>query len=334
MPGVARARRLLITFAAFMGLAASTAFLPPAVRAEDHPFQIFLSEQTGYFFFWDPGEWTLVDTSSQPGADWIRLSKGDIVADVSAIVAPGISAAACLQQQFDRLASTSSIVAVEALTPEGGPPQLPPGASSSQLTHASIDVVVSIAEAERTTKYAVELMCYDIEAGQSLVVQSVVVPAQLFNEQSWDTLNGPVSLSSEEFAGLEENGRYISIPDQQGGVMGSLTTTTTCPFAGVFVRAWGLGQEDLSIDPAALVARDLEDGKVKPTSVFWSLPQADPDAPAIIQPGAMALFQIVVDSRAFELSYEPPDGLPVPLGEFYAGCGGGGGGLPVLIDID
>jgi hypothetical protein len=88
------------------------------------------------------------------------------------------------------------------------------------------------------------------------------------------------------------------------------------------------------IDPAALVARDLESGEVKPVSVVWSLPQADPDAPVVVHPGEMALFQIVVDSRALELSYEPSDGQPVLLGQFYAGCGGGGGGLPVLIDID
>jgi hypothetical protein len=265
--------------------------------------------------------------------DWIRLSKGEIVADVSALVAPGISATACLQQQLDQLASTPSIVAVEALTPEGGPPQIPP-VSSSQATHVSTDVVVSIAEAGRKTKYAVELTCYDIVSGQSLAVQSIVVPAQLFNEQSWETLYGPVSLSSEQFAGLEANGRWISVPDQHGGVVGALTATTTCPFAGVFVRAWGVGQEDLSIDPAALVARDLESGEVKPASVFWSLPQADPDVPVVVHPGVMALFQIVVDSSAFELSYEPRDGQPVPLGQFYAACGGGGGGLPVLIDID
>jgi hypothetical protein len=335
MPGVSTARRRLITFAALMGLAAFVAsWFPATARVPDYPYQVFMSEQTGYFFFWDPGKWTFVDTSSQPGADWIRLSKGDIIADVSAIVAPGISATACLQQQLDQLASTRSIVAVEALTPEGGPPRIPPESSSSQPTRVSVDLVVSVAEAGRKTKYAVELTCHDIESGQSVAVQSVVVPAQLFNEQSWETLHSPVSLSSENFVGLEENGRSISIPDQQGGVAGAITTATTCPFVGVFVRAWGFGQEDLVIDPAALVARELEDGEVKPASVTWFLPQADPDAAVVVHSGEMALFQIVVDSSGFELSYEPPDGQPVPLGEFYAGCGGGGGGLPVLIDID
>ena len=329
-----RGSTLLVACAALMGLAATAASSPLPARAADYPYQTFMSEQTGYFFFWDPGEWTFVDTSSQPGADWIRLSKGDIVADVSAIVAPGVSATACLQQQLDQLASTPSIVAVEALTPEGGPPRIPPESSPSQSARVSTDVVVSVTETGRTTKYAVELTCEDIEAGQSLAVESVVVPAQLFNKQSWETLYSPVTLPSQQFAGLEANGRSISFPNQQGGVIGSLTTATTCPFAGVFVQAWSLGQGDLSIDPAALVARDLEDGEVKPASVFWSLPQADPDAPAIVHPGEMALFQIVVDSRAFDLSYEPPDGQPVPLGQFFAACGGGGGGLPVLIDID
>src|SRR3954471_932559 len=103
-----------------MSLASFASSWPPAARAADTSFQVFFSDQTGYFFFWDPGKWTLVAASSQPGVDWIRLSNGEIVADVSALVAPGISATACLNHQLDQLASDASMVSVEALSPEGG----------------------------------------------------------------------------------------------------------------------------------------------------------------------------------------------------------------------
>lgn len=335
MPKVPNAWRLLITFAAILGLAPPAASLPPTVvRAADNPFQFFLSDKTGFFFFWDPGEWTVVDTPPQSDVDSIRLSHGDIVADFTAFVAPGISATECLQQQLDQLVSKPSIVAVEALTPEGGPPRIPPVSPSSNTPDVETDVVVTVSEAERKAKYAVSLSCHDIESGRSLVIYSVVVPAQLFNQRGWETLQSPVEMSSAGLAWKQANGDSISIPGQHGGVVGTLTTDTACPYSGVFVLARGVGQEDFAIDPAALVARDHVDGALEPVSVFWSLPPGATDTPVIVHPGEMSVFVIVVGSPAFDLSYLPPGGQPLSLGSFPIGCGGGGGGLPVLIDID
>jgi hypothetical protein len=325
--------RWLVACVAMVALAAPAAsVVAVSTKAADHPLLLFDSEQTGYFFFWDPEIWSVAGESSEPGIDWIRFADGEIVVDYSALVAPGLSVTSCLQRELDQLASNPSIVAVEALTAEGGAPelhQIGPPQTHGQAT----EVVVTVAEGERNAKYAVELTCSEIASGRSLLVTSAVVPGRIFNERGWMSLLGPAVATFDHFAAEEANGRSIAIPGQHGDVAGTLTRVTACSSTTVFVLARGEGQQDFVIDPASFAAVDL-DGTSKSISLAWSVPERAADAPVTVHPGELALFQILVDSPAFELSYRSPAGQVVDIGQFIAGCGGGGGGAPVLIDVE
>src|SRR5262245_12241622 len=115
-----RFQRLLVGVLLFAAAIVAVPFA--GTSAASHPLELFVSQQTGYFFFWDPAEWTLADQSSEPGVDSLSLRDGDVQYDLLVFAADGLTPIDCIRDAFDTLAAATSTVALEALTAEGGPP--------------------------------------------------------------------------------------------------------------------------------------------------------------------------------------------------------------------
>src|SRR3954454_2300831 len=105
----------------------------------EHGYELFYSEQTGYFMFWNPAYWTLEDQPPGSGGDWLRLrdDEHDAVGELFAFQAPGITTTECLHTILDELARAPTTVTIEALSEEGGAPQLSESGGDQVEAHSS-----------------------------------------------------------------------------------------------------------------------------------------------------------------------------------------------------
>ena len=323
-----RFQRLL----ALLTVVLATAIAVPlaGTSAASPPLDLFVSPQTGYFFFWDATTWSKSDESSDPGFDSVRLqSKDGVIAGTTAFIAPGLSPDDCVRHVIDNLLSDLPHAEVEALSTEGGPPRVEDGFTELVLTVGN--------EADRE-KYAVHIACDEIVPQQSLVATSFYVPARLFNERGYPLwFYGPIWFDSAEIARTERNGGAVVIPDREGQTIGTLAAAVSCvpqlKGSAFFLARNVTDGSNLTIDPSSFVAVGGPDETVTAPSVTWWLPAAPQDAPLVLSPGETALFQIAVDSEYFDLSYTTSSGQTVSLGTYFWSCGAGGA-APVLIDIE
>jgi hypothetical protein len=321
-------------------VAVSVASFEPArsTLAQSGPaYELFYSEQTHYFFFWDPEKWTLEDQASEQGEDWVRLANGEIMAQYSALIAPGVDYVDCLHAMIDQLENEPSVLAVEALSAEGAPPEIvmisPPA-----LEEAFTKLVVTLANGSDRDKYAVRLGCGPIESGQSVINTSIFVPARIYNEQhGLPLIFLPAVATSQGFMQQAQNRGVVSIPADALSGEGTLSASAVCPKSTVVGLASGAGQSDFVVDPASFSAIGSS-GTDIPVSLVWSLPAQPANSTASIRPGDAALFQVLLDDsvtdRGFTLYYTSSSGKEIPIAQGERGCGGAGGGAPVLIDID
>ena len=325
--------RALFAFVAMVISILSSVFVPPATTnaQTDQPYELFYSEQTDYFFFWDPQSWSLEGESSDAGVDGILLSDGEVRFDLRAFVAPGVTPTACLSSAVDELDADPSVLEIEALTAEGGPPQFDGGIT---------ELVVSVAGTEGTSKFAVRLECVETVPGESLHLKSTIVPARAFNERGLELWEFDPDFYAHDgfyrFQSLDAEGGSIPVPDETGDIIGTIDAIIPCDATDVFVLAQGLSAErSFLVDPTSFVAI-AEAGDAVPASLaVWSLPEARRETSLRLGLGETALIHGVVDADPghFDLYYSPPVGQAIFLGHSLQGCGAGGG-APVLIDIE
>jgi len=319
----------LATILAVLGMLAPMAFVPPAIATaqSDPRWELYYSEQTGYYFFWDPATWSIETESSQPGFDSIRLVDGEEgLFDLSAFLAPGVTPTECLRTALDDLAADPSTLEMESLTAEELLPQVGRG---------SVELVLTAANGDERVTFAVFLECGDIVPGESLRLKSLVVPARVYNERGWPLRFLDPDLRVFESLTRQENaGHSHAVSGENGAVMGTLTAAGSCGSPlNAFVRAENLdGGGNFVIDPSAFLALDAE-GTPLPTSLAISFPESPPGSLLVLPPGEFALFHIVADTDYFDLYYAPNVRQVIHVGAIFSSCGAGAA-APVPIDID
>lgn len=325
--------RALVAVVAMVISILAGSFVSPAITTaqSEQPYELFYSEQTDYFFFWNPQSWSLESESSDSGVDGILLTDGEVRFDLRAFVAPGVTPTACLSSAVDELDADPSVLEIEALTAEGGPPHVDGGIT---------ELVVSVAGTEGTSKFAVRLECVETVPGESLHLKSIIVPARVFNERGLELWEFDPDFYAHDgfyrFQSLDAEGGAIPVPGETGDIHGTINAIIPCDASDVFVLAQGLGAEGgFVIDPASFVAIDDAGGAVPASLAVWSLPEARREPSLHLRSGETALIHGVVDADPghFDLYYSPLSGQAIFLGHSLQGCGAGGG-APVLIDIE
>jgi hypothetical protein len=310
-------------------LAIAAVIVPATTTAQTNGvYDLFSSEQTGYFFFWDPGEWSLEQEGSEPGQDRVRFveraSNGEVLLDLWAFEAPGVTPVECMRGAIDMLAADPATLELTELTAEGGPLIVDGG---------SLEFVLTVAQGDERDTFAFHVECTEIVPGQSLRLKSLSVPASIYNERGV-----PLFILDPDlrvFETLTQHGSPLAIPDETGAATGALDGTNTCKDARtVFMLARNVnGQTPFIIDLSAFQATDI-DGVPLPATVTMTFPETPPGSSLAVPPQETAILQIVVASDYFNLSYASPSGEAIALGPFFEGGCGAGGGAPVLIDIE
>jgi hypothetical protein len=292
--------------------------------------ELAYGRETGYFFFWDPAVLTLEEASSQPGVDYWRLSDGEATVDLWAYAAPGVTPAACVAGFLDQLAADSDTVSLEMLPIHGsGPPQV--------LAESFSEVVLTSVGRGTDEKYAAKVECQEAVPGESLSLEFIHMPARVYNEQALESVSiGGMDVYLFMGISTDETTR-ITIPDSTGAPAGTLRTFLPCNTA-VFdvLMQGGDGPGVFAVDPVSLIAVDEQGASLPVTAVAWSLPEARRETSLRLGPGETGLLHGVVDAdpgHSFDLYYAAPTGEANFLTPSLWGCGGGGG-APVLIDID
>jgi hypothetical protein len=316
-----------------MALVATTvsAVLTPmqfASAQSEPPYGFFYSDQTGYFFFWKSSFATEEERSSEPGTDLIRLTDSGASLSYWAYQTRGETTTDCVRANIGSLEDVADIVAVEALAEDGGPPRIARGAS---------DMVVT---SEGSEKYAVRMECREIVPGQSMLFTTTIVPARVYNEHNVPLdVYARTYISYFDFAELRSNGRSFAIPGASDG--DTFTVGTICLEHEFFVLAHASREGDgLQFYTSSFATFD-EAGQPLPTDVTWYHPDSQ-RASVVVQPGETGIFHVVAvtDSSAggANVAYVTPSGeaydLRLDSEDTLVGCGTGGGGAPVLIDID
>jgi hypothetical protein len=321
--------RLLAVMVILAGLVPTLLVAPATSNAADDLLELFYSDRTGYFFFWDADTWSLVDagTSSDPEGDWILLSDGEVDVDIWAIHAPGATTSECLGVAMDGFYADPSVLEIEDLSAEGGPPQI-----YEDVTN----LVLTVDGLEGTEKFAVRLTCDEVVPGESLYLRSIFVPAALYNatgKEPWEYELDFFSFGRPYHPETES----VPIPDDAGDVAATLTTHLPCDTATFSVLAQGAGGgSGVVIDPSSFIAIDDTGVSLPIAMTAWLLPGARPETSLSLRPGESGLMLGVVEAepgQVFELYYNAPSGDVSFLARPVWGCGAGGG-APVLIDIE
>lgn len=322
-------RRLAAIVAILTVLVPAAVVSPAITNAADNPFELFYSEQTGYFFFWDAATWSIEEEgeSSDPGGDWIRLSDGETLFDLWAFSAPGMTTEECIRIAVDDFGSDPTDLEMEALTAEGGPPQI-----YEDVTN----LVLTVDGPEGQEKFAVRMTCNETVPGESLHLKSIIVPAAVYNatgKEPWEYELDFFSFGRPYHPETES----VSISDDTGEVAATLTTHLPCNTATFSVLARGVGGGgDFVIDPSSFIAVDDEGTSLPIALAAWSLPGGRPVTSLGLRPGEMAVLLGVVEADAgqsFELYHYAPPGEASFLAQPIWGCGAGSG-APVLIDME
>lgn len=333
---IGRAHRVVAVATALAVLVSATVLQAAATMAQPaDAYELFYSQQTGYFTFWNPLVYTIEDQSSGSDGDWIRLydAQDGITSEFFAFLAPDLKTTDCVSTILDQLAAAPLTIDVEALSESGGPPRVsqidlyPYDASSSV-------VVLTTRGDDGPEKFAFQVGCRQIVPGQSTLARTLQVPASVYNMNGIDLFWQELDVGL--FDQLTREDRTQPIPDASGQVSGTIAALQSCLAFPLFGLARGTSaRDDLVVDPTAFNAVGFG-GQSLPFTIVWSLPAADPTTPVELGKGEFALFQIVEDDpddNIADLYYSPPGAAPIQLSHFEDGCGAGGG-APVLIDVD
>lgn len=332
MSFVSHGQRLIAGLTVVLLALAATA-VPATTIAADDPLELFYSEHTGYFYFWDPAIWSLEDEgeSSDPAGDWLTLSDGEVSLDLWAFLAPGVTTSECLRMAVDDFGSDPTVLEMEALTAEGGPPQI--GENVTNL-------VLTVDRPEGTEKFAVGLTCNETVPGESLHLKSLIVPASVYNARGlelWEYDFDSYFFAYQNLVIEQAFNRTVPIESAPGEVIGMFRAYNGCLATVLFVLAQGVGGNDFLLDPASFVVLDADGSVVPATLAMWSLPAARRESSLALRPGETALLYAAADARPahkFSLYFTPPSGQAIELTNSVPDCGGASSSAPVLIDIE
>jgi hypothetical protein len=292
--------------------------------------ELAYSQQTEYFFFWDPATLSLQQESSAAGIDYWLLTDGEVNVNIWAYTAPGVTSDQCVADFLDQLAADPATRAMETLPVFGGGPL--------QQFGNSAQFVLTADGADGQEKFAAKVECGEVVPGQSLFLIFVLMPARVYNEK--DTQH--VSWSGADyftFVGLQDNqldSEFASVPDETGTRVGTLTTFLPCNVSSFDLVARAEAGREFVVDRESLFAVDNNGAYLPVTVAAWSLPEARRETSLALRPGALGLLHGVVAAEPFQdfdLYFAAPGGQSIFLAEAMWGCGAGGG-APVLIDIE
>lgn len=149
---------------AMLGLLLTSAAVPAIARNVGAGYSVELYRSTrfeDYYFFYDSAHWTIVDQSSEPGSDWIRMTSAnrDIAAIYVTVEDPSLTPADCVNGFLQGITNDPALAAVENLTEAGvgGPPEIH---QDSDIT-ASVQVVLTYDQGKEPTKFAGRARCAD-----------------------------------------------------------------------------------------------------------------------------------------------------------------------------
>jgi hypothetical protein len=326
-----------LTVAMVLGVLA----LLPTAAAQGAPTAVYRSPEFGYLFWWDTSEWTVQGQEAAPGSDWVQLANADTQVAIWAYAAPGIGADACLQDRLDRLQTDPALVRFEALAE--------PGATAamnewSDADRASVAMVLGFATDNGRLTVVAQEECIAVPAGGFMLFTSLWRDAAAYNvDNALDggplrTLTMPRSVWTFVPGEFMPQGPLLLPPEQVFSIGGSeagiLTTHTfyDCnTHAGtIVVVAEGTDIANFVVDPDAFAVTN-DQGVLPPTSVRWIEPPIPSDNSVALGDGQTALLELAYADGG-QITYRDPLGNPIIIGGL-GGCGGGGG-APVLIDLE
>jgi hypothetical protein len=320
--------RLAVTIAA----AVACFVLAPLSVTAQRETGLYRADEFGIFFFYDASVWQIVDEETEPGSAYVSFSDGATVASYWAFDAPGMSAGNCLGLVLDGLAADSSVLAVEDLLPQGTPPEI-----TDYETSASMEIVVTVDVDGAREKYASEERCQALTPGQSLLYRASSVPAAVFNEIQ--EFPSPWSIGVEFVVITGETGP-VPIP----GAAGTLDAYLHCAESTFPVVARTMSAaENFVIDPDGFWVA-FEEGTIAPARLArGQYPQQLGTTSFVLPPEEIGLFELRIEQFPdvefplqvdYDLYYQPLGAEPVFLGHYSGPCYGGGGGSPILIDLE
>ena len=321
-----RIQRLLVLLAAI--LATISAIPVAGTSAASHPLELFVSQQTGYFFFWDPAEWSLAGESSDDGVDALSLQDGDIRYDLLVFPTAAVTPIDCIRNAVDSLTDAPSTTSLEALTPEGGPPV---------VDWKILELVLTVAGPAGPEKFALRLDCDEAVPGQALYLKATTVPAAIYNtrgKELWEY--DPDFYAFQGLTVASELNRPVPIQGESGEIVGTLRAFIGCASTDLFVLAEGSANA-FALDPSAFAVQVENSGATQETLEAWSLPSGNREATLLLGSGEYGVLHGHADASladAYSLFYAPVTGDSVRLTSSIPNCGGAGGGAPVLIDVD
>jgi hypothetical protein len=336
-------RRLSLAVACSCLVFLAAALIPPMQRSAEarERIELYRSDGFGYFFFYDASRWQTVDRSSGGGSDSVRFSDGATIVNYTATYDPDTTLARCVEGHLAWLTSNPGVLAVEALSAEGGPPQVHEGGSS---TFAQI-VVTGTGE-DGQFKVAISEDCKWLEPEQTILHTQVFVPAAIFNENPRFEEPWLVGIRSGIIWAYRSDGMLIPSGAQvpfatASGATGAIAANLCFP-RGLSVVVQNLGDVDLLVDASKFLVREnatQEGAQLEPVmSLGWSYPHRLPADESKLTLGAGDIGLLELDlpdpNGSFELYYAPADAQPVYVGTNVQPCGGGAAGAPVLIDLD
>jgi hypothetical protein len=313
----------------------------PTAAAQGAPIAVYRSPEFGYLFWWDEREWTVQGQEATPGSDRVQLANADTLVDIWAYAAPGIGADACLQDRLDRLRTDPALVRFESLAEPGAAVALN---EWSDADRASVSMVLGFATDNGRVTVVAQEECIAVPAGGFMLFTALWRDAAAYNgDNALDggplhTVTMPRSVWTFMPGEFVPQGPLLLAPEQvfdvDGSEAGILTTHTfyDCDTEDgtIVVVAEGTDISNFVVDPDAFAVTN--DGRVlSPTSVRWIEPPIPPDNAAALGAGQTALLELAYADGG-QITYRDPLGNPIVIGGL-GGCGGGGG-APVLIDLE
>jgi hypothetical protein len=342
-------------FAALLVAVFWAAPLLASAQATLGPVETYRSPEFGYALWWDAGEWAIQDQAAEPGSDWLQLGNGITGIDVWGYAAPGATAESCMAYRLEQAQGYANLARYESLTEPGLAPAI--GVSSDGLTAWSEMVLAFETEARRET-FAVSDACTTIVPGERMLVTSKWLPGETYNahidqglldlfdaERVLATLTMPRSAWSfsasdpiaigPQMPNLFVQPKLLVTP---GGAEQAMFTTyvpncvLTHPASMPVVVIENTGGAPLAVSPEAFFVIEGE-VELLAEGTQWIMPALGSAGAVTLMPGEVGVLRFQYPLNDGTLYYADASGVPLEL-EYLGPCFGGGGALPVKIDME
>ena len=328
-------------------------FVPPwMAQAQDASsrVEVYRSPEFGYLTWWDPELWTLETQETLAGSDLLHFVGEEIAVAIWGYADPGATATSCAEDALASIADDENVVRYEALHPAGAAPEVRTFSDGRQAgvslvlvldspdgRHAVVDQEACYAIGPRQVLSTSEWMLaetYNARYGRfgETPAAKLTLPRSAFTFNPGETSPAdPLSFTSgspnllinpetnEELGLLTYRGPDCAAGNRNPTVVAENTGNTT----------WMLALGDFSIEEDA--------GATLDPSPHWLSPAVASNNAVILNPGDVAILEfsgaLNYLSTFGDAVYLTPWGTAFPIGR--VGIGGcGGGGAPVLIDLE